>query len=172
MNTASTTLLESFAFKFPKSREIFSDLGINGVVPIQHSEHAQIMSNFSSPTFIVAIGMCAELTIVQRESKLKYNCLDVGSEVMYYQTTKGKLSDKIVDSLFVKDFIPNPLVRKVAFLKLPQYDGRAYTCVSGKKFAPQLFDNIADISEYNGELEGIYSIVKREVGNLDLPNEA
>lgn len=115
MDNASRALLESLQYKIPDIRNIYNLIGINAGSS-RHQEIDSIVSNFTDPSVIIAIGIVTSCFVVQRESKSKFHVIDISQEAIYYKCNTGELRSNILDVLRAKDFVPDPLVKKIVVI--------------------------------------------------------
>lgn len=115
-NNASKTILEALLYKFPDIKNIYNMLDIGTISSSEHPEINNIASNFTSPTILISIGILANCYIIQRQSKTKFHYIEISSEVTYNFSNKGKLIDDICNNINIKDFVPEPLSKKIVFI--------------------------------------------------------
>lgn len=115
MDTASRALLESLQYKIPDIRNIYNLIDINAGSS-RHQEIDSIVSNFTDPSVIIAIGIITSCFIIQRESKSKFHVIDISQEAIYYKCNTGELRSNILDVLRIKDFVPDPILKKIVII--------------------------------------------------------
>lgn len=115
MDNASKALLESLQYRIPDIRSIYNLISINSGSS-RHQEIDNIVSNFTDPSIIIAIGLITSCFIIQRESKSKFHVIDISQEAIYYKCNTGELRSNIVNVLRAKDFVPDPLVKKIVLV--------------------------------------------------------
>ena len=95
MDNASKALLESLQYRIPDIRSIYNLISINSGSS-RHQEIDNIVSNFTDPSIIIAIGLITSCFIIQRESKSKFHVIDISQEAIYYKCNTGELRSNIV----------------------------------------------------------------------------
>lgn len=115
MDNASIAILESLQYKIPSIRNVYSLIDIN-VGSSLHKEVDNIVSNFTNPSVIISIGLLTNCYIIQRESKTKIHVICISQETIYFKCNTGELVRNIVGSLKLKDFVPDPIMKKIVFI--------------------------------------------------------
>lgn len=165
MDRSSINILESLQYKIPKIRSIYNLLEIS-VGSSCHDELNNIISCFEDPTIVIAIGLYTSCLIIQRETKSKVSVIEIAQETIYYKTTTGKLKSHIIDILRASDFVPEPLIRKIAIIS--SYDntviGDIYYEVARNKYskdksAISLYKDISN-SDIIGDFDILKDIIK------------
>lgn len=136
MNKASKNLLESFLFKHNEVRSLYDVLELPILSSSEHKEHTNIVSNFDdSYKCVIAIGITVSCFIIKREGN-KYHCIEISQEVFYSKyPSAAKLRDNIVKVLKQKDYVPEPIFKKVILV-----DSLEDRALSGKIFT-EVFKN-------------------------------
>lgn len=113
MEQNSLNILSGLQSRIPSIRNVYNLLKLDTVSSASHNE-LSFLKEFNNPSIIIIIGLCTTCYIIERKSKSKFHVIEIAQEVTYYSTTLGKLFDDMKEKLKAKDFIPSPLVEKIA----------------------------------------------------------
>lgn len=116
MERSSLNILEALQSKNYDYRNIYNLLEIYNIGSVPHPELENIVTRFTDPKIIIAIGLITSCFIIQYESKTKVDVIEISLDVKYYKCSSGQLRNKILDVVKLKDFIPDPLVKKIVLI--------------------------------------------------------
>lgn len=160
MDNASRALLESLQYRIQDIRNIYNLIGINAGSS-RHQEIDSIISNFTDPSVIIAIGIITSCFVIQRESKSKFHVIDISQEAIYYKCNTGELRSNILNILRAKDFVPDPLVKKIVIINSYEKNvsGNIYYEIYKNKYTNDSYavHNFLDFSK--DELKNSFEIV-------------
>lgn len=121
MNTID--LVESLLFKNPKMRKAFIGLNIisleRKISTNEHSEFKNILIPFNNPKIISIFGI-TQLTAIIEPTKngRTYSIILINgykSEIL--ECSKTKINDILYKHLKLKDYLPEPLFKKIVYIK-------------------------------------------------------
>ena len=172
MERSSKDLLESLLFKIPNIRCIYDMLELGTITSSEHPEYNNIINNFEKPNVILCIGVLTTCIIVQRTRKNEFRCLVIGRDVYYTKCKKSDLYNLIDDAMLIRDFIPQPLNKKLAFINdynKSEIHGNVYTEMKTKLYVDRIVSNIVEsVNIDDSELLDYYEIVKSEINNIEV----
>lgn len=116
MLSSSKQLLEGLLYKVPSLLSVYKIIDLNNISSSEHKEYNNILSHFKTPQVIIAVGLTTSCFIIQREKKQTYHVIEIGAEAYYSKFTSGKLKKRIMEIAKQKDFIPEPLTRKIVVI--------------------------------------------------------
>lgn len=116
MLPSSKNLLEGLLYKVPKLLSIYKIIDLGGISSSEHKEYKNILSHFHDPQVIIAIGLTTSCFIIQREKKQAFHIIEIGAETYYAKLSAGKLKKRIAAIAKQRDFIPEPLSRKLVLV--------------------------------------------------------
>lgn len=120
MLSSSKKLLEGLLYKVPKLLSIYKIIDLGSTSSSDHAEYDNILNHFSDPYIIIAVGLTTSCFVIQREAKQAFHVIEIGSEVYYTKLSAGKLKKRIAEVAKQRDFIPEPLTRKLVLVS--KYD--------------------------------------------------
>lgn len=116
MLPSSKKLLEGLLYVNPSLLSIYKLIDLNRVSSVEHKEYNNILSHFTNPQVLIAIGITSSCFIIQREKKQTYHVIEIGAETSYAKTSSGKLKQRIMEIVKQKDFVPQPMAKKLVFV--------------------------------------------------------
>lgn len=135
LNSASKNLLETLLFKIPNILYIYKLLELPVLSSSEHKECVTIIDNFKNPKVIICNGLTVSCFIIERIAKNKYFYLTIEQEVFFQKGNIGDIWKRMDNLLKEKDFIPQPLSKKITLIEQYSKDGvfgKFYTSVNGK----------------------------------------
>lgn len=152
MLTSSKSLLESLLYKVPSLLSVYKIIGLDKISSSEHKEYDNILSHFSDPQVIIAIGLTTSCFIIQREKKQAFHVIEIGAETYYTKLSAGKLKKRIMTIAKQKDFVPEPLARKIVLIC--EYDKKE---AQGEIYMAQTITNYVNAEP---DKDGIYHTYK------------
>lgn len=116
MFESSIKILEGLLYTVPNLLSVYKLIDLPSISSVKHPEYNNIYNHFENPTIIISIGLTTVCFVIQREKKQTFHVIEIGSEVIYYKTTSGKLNKEIINILKQKDYMPQPLTKKLVLV--------------------------------------------------------
>lgn len=125
MNTIE--VCEHLLYKIPELRESFYNLGIlsqgRNIQPKYHEEFEHILDKFSNPKIVSVVGPIQVTYIIEPTDPIrrKYHTIEItGFNCKKMEISKSGFSTYFSSILNIRDFIPQPLVKKLIYFKDPK----------------------------------------------------
>lgn len=133
MNSATRSLLAGLEYNIPDIRGLYRILSIEDPGTGQHQELSNILQYFTKPSAVIAIGITTSCFIVQRRSSRKYDVIRLDENYTYSSQNLSDLRYEIVSVNRSKDYIPQPLLKKIVTIKSIDSNmyGTIWTLVKG-----------------------------------------
>lgn len=117
MNAASVAYLEAFSSKFHELHKLYELLEIKGISRVAHPELSIELDKFPSyEAAIITIGLTVNCFLIHRARKSVFHVFEIDSEACVKQHTVGSLLKATQNAIKLKDYIPEPLVKKIALI--------------------------------------------------------
>lgn len=153
MNRSSVAILESMLYKIPSLRNLYSLLCLPVVSQSDHTEVNNIVKNFNNPKAVIAIGITTSCFIIEKETKQKFHVIEISNDVFYKKCNGGELKRSILNVIRAKDFIPDPIFKKIAVIDSFEkgVEGEVYTLFKGSNRYTKESLSLESVSEFSKE---------------------
>ena len=148
MNSSTRSLLSGLEYKMPEIRELYRVLEIEDPGASEHRELDNILQHFDRPVIIVSIGITVACFIIQRRSQRRFDVLKISSSYSYATMGLGALLREILSECRLRDFVPQPILRKIVVIGDIVGDGArgtVWTLVRARRYTNEYMSTLIDI---------------------------
>lgn len=115
-------ILETLVFKIPKLRKVFIELDVinqsRNISPKDRKEFKNLLKDFNNPKIIDVIGLTEVIMIIEpiKIGKQYPVIIFEGYQCKIIKLSKSSIISYLRSSISIKDFLPDPLVRKIVYI--------------------------------------------------------